>query len=365
MARSFCFSRLLFNVHVWSSLSPWAVRRLNGCYMRVLRRVAGQPKYKAGQWTDEKVRVCLYMPEIMCYISQNRLCYLAHLAKGRADTLLRLVNVSFQLPWVILVKHRHHMFQSLGHPIDNAMVWADYITRFPHQWKRQVRSWIHTSSVLDGSATKGGCKRKTQNEYVFKCGTCGVCFEGDRALRCHEQVTHKKRTPVKHWVPVNGTCCVCGVKFSTKLRLIAHLSDRRQEEGKPPCRASLGRYDAIDSCEVVRMDELDRQARRKARRVGQSQPRSAGLWTRGPSVIKRIGPRNGGFLLSSLYLCRLTFCAIEDALAFLVMLCVCCCFFRFFWRAGSCPALNVTLSTLRVISGKNILSKFASSFCCV
>ena len=75
------------------------------------------------------------------------LCYLAQLAKGRADTLLGLLNVSCQLPWVILVKQelaqlwtdRHHLFQSLGHPIDNATVWADFFARFPHQWKRQVR----------------------------------------------------------------------------------------------------------------------------------------------------------------------------------------------------------------------------------
>ena len=41
-------------------------------------------------------------------------------------------------------------------------------------------------------------------------------------------------------------------------------------------------------------------------------------------MIKRIGTRNGGFLLSSLYLCRLTFRVIEDARAFLVMLYICC-----------------------------------------
>ena len=46
--------------------------------------------------------------------------------------------------------------------------------------------------------------------------------------------------------------------------------------GRSSVHAPLGRYEAIDSCEVVRMDELERQARRKARRVGQSQPRSAG-----------------------------------------------------------------------------------------
>ena len=168
--------------------------------MRVLRRIAGQPKYKAGQWTDEKVRVCLSMPEILCYISQNRLCYLVQLAKGRADTLLSLLNVSCQLPWVIQVEQdlvqlwtdRHHMSQSLGHPIDG-LGGLHYTVSSPVE-----ATGAQLDSAVDESATKGGYKRKTPKEYVFKCGTCGVCFEGDRALRCHEQVVQKKRTPVKH-----------------------------------------------------------------------------------------------------------------------------------------------------------------------
>ena len=81
-------------------------------------------------------------------------------------------------------------------------------------------------------------EKLTKNEYVFKCCVCGVCFEGDRALRCHEQGA---------------------------------------------LRASLGRYKSIDSDDVARMDELDRQARRKARRVGQSQPRSAGPTDKRPA----------------------------------------------------------------------------------
>ena len=139
LARSLCFSRLLFNVHVWSSLSPWAVRRLNGGYMRVLRRIAGQPKYKAGQWTDEKVRVCLSMPEIMCYISQNRLCYLAQLAEGRADTLSSLLNVSCHLPWVILVKQ------------DLVQLWTD------RHRPLATRSTVQRSgrTTLHGSLTSG------------------------------------------------------------------------------------------------------------------------------------------------------------------------------------------------------------------
>ena len=45
----------------------------------------------------------------------------------------------------------------------------------------------------------------------------------------------------------------------------------------------FGRFKSIDSDDVARMDELDRQARRKARRVGQSQPRSAGLTDKRPA----------------------------------------------------------------------------------
>ena len=96
-------------------------------------------------------------------------------------------------------------------------------------------------------------------------------------------MAHKKRTLAKHWAPGSGTCCVCGVKFSTRHRLIAHLSDGRSRWGKPPCRASLGRFKPIVGGEVTRLDELDRQARRKARRTGRTQPQSAGLADKRPS----------------------------------------------------------------------------------
>ena len=65
---------------------------VNGSCVRVLRTIAGQPKYS--RWTGAKVRVCLIMPENLCYISQNRLCHLAQLTKRRADTLLSLLIAS-------------------------------------------------------------------------------------------------------------------------------------------------------------------------------------------------------------------------------------------------------------------------------
>ena len=63
MARTLCFSRLLFNAHVWSSLSPWAVRRLNEGFMRVL--------YKAGQWTGAKVRDCVNNRDLVLHFAEE------------------------------------------------------------------------------------------------------------------------------------------------------------------------------------------------------------------------------------------------------------------------------------------------------
>ena len=41
------FSRLFYNVMVWSDVSVWALGKLNIVYMRVLRRVAGAVRFDA------------------------------------------------------------------------------------------------------------------------------------------------------------------------------------------------------------------------------------------------------------------------------------------------------------------------------
>ena len=74
LARSLCFSRLLYNVHVWSSLSPWAVRRLNSGYMRVLRRIAGQPKHKAQVSGQTRKSACASTCQRFSAISRRTGC---------------------------------------------------------------------------------------------------------------------------------------------------------------------------------------------------------------------------------------------------------------------------------------------------
>ena len=95
LATALVFSRLFYNVFVWSSLSSWALTKLNVMYMRVLRRIAGAVRFNADSgMTDLQVRVMLVVPSIECYISRLRLSYLVSLVSSPAHTLKALLAVT-------------------------------------------------------------------------------------------------------------------------------------------------------------------------------------------------------------------------------------------------------------------------------
>ena len=64
--------------------------------------------------------------------------------------------------------------------------------------------------------------------------------------------------------------------FSTRLRLIAHLTESRVRFGRQPCQKFLNRFPRLPPEEVSRLDEMDRTARADARRKGKTQPLSSG-----------------------------------------------------------------------------------------
>ena len=102
-------------------------------------------------------------------------------------------------------------------------------------------------------------------------------------------------------VPV---CVMCDV--TTCGETPADCSSERCTGGKPPCRASLGRYKAIDNGDVVRNGRglTDKLGDRPDVWVGVSLGLQA-LRTRGPPVTKRGRPKKR--FLSSLYLCLFPF----------------------------------------------------------
>ena len=74
LAASLVFSRLLYNVHVWTTWTIAAYRRLNGFYMRVLRCIAGCRRFDSTcRLNDMAVRGLLEQPSLQCLIAKARL----------------------------------------------------------------------------------------------------------------------------------------------------------------------------------------------------------------------------------------------------------------------------------------------------
>ena len=101
---SFILSRLLYNVHTLTMTVP-ALKKINGTYMRVLRRIADDPRYSVVVLhSDLEIRRILGQPSIDSILLRKRLLYGARLAHRQPAALLALLQVNVngvRLPWVL------------------------------------------------------------------------------------------------------------------------------------------------------------------------------------------------------------------------------------------------------------------------
>ena len=279
LGRSLVLSRLGYGIHVWSFVPLWSLKQVNDPYMRFLRRVAGEHVRKSGGLTDLQVRQRLAFPSVDCFVSQNRLCYLQHLVRSNAEILIAMLAHRPKLPWVNLVeKDLSGLFASqrfrlseLGDPRQNQAKWLDFMCSFPNGWKQIVRKWVFHESALDRSQQR----KMLPKSSSFPCVPCGLFFDSRRALEQHQRSVHGRRSSVKHWANSTGKCVVCGSVFSTRLRLVAHLTESRTRYGKRPCREFLHLFPPLSGEAVRELDLLDSKARRDARHRGHTQPLSS------------------------------------------------------------------------------------------
>ena len=68
------------------------------------------------------------------------------------------------------------------------------------------------------------------------------------------------------------TCCICNRMFPTRLRLIAHLTEKRKRGNRTPCGSLLEGKRPFEAETVAKLDALDTESRKKARRLGRTQP---------------------------------------------------------------------------------------------
>ena len=295
---SLVLSRLLYNVHTWSALTQAAYNRLNSVYMRGLRRIADCLRFSAesahASGSDAYVRTLLGAPSLQCIIMQRRLLLLASILRNGSSRLVSLLAARGRdnqpLPWVRMISgdlqrtasYHANKFAELGDPLEHCNEWAAMITRFPGEWRELVKGVHYTSMELDVASRP----KTNPGEWgslppaMHKCTSCGSSFPSAKALEAHRKAKHKTRAAAAKKVGMSRVCPCCHVQFSTRSRLLAHASEKRNRGSRAYTCSMLFATDLVknlDDAELATAFEDDKQARTSARKSGHSVPISESL----------------------------------------------------------------------------------------
>ena len=265
--------------------------------MRVLRRVADKMRMRGNTASDVQVLQMLGAPSLEVALQKNRLSYLASLLRSPAVHLRALIAMRTpegnKQPWAVLVQQGlEEMFKmfpfklaELGHPAETPDAWHDFICNHPEAWKSLVRMWARQATVQGLGQDSRPCKRRRtagpakeggDKAHPHVCGLCNVGFSSWRGFQQHDRKVHGARCSAKWYADSNGRCPVCFKIFPSRLRLVAHLTEKRSRGGKVPCGPLLGNARRLPADRVAYLDSLDTLERAKARREGKTQPTVGG-----------------------------------------------------------------------------------------
>ena len=146
---SLVLSKLVFNVHVWSSFHGKPRNIINQMYMRSWRRVAGDPRYGKTVFSDYEIRVLLGVPSIDCYVRKRRLLYMSRLAAANFDALHAALQAKgtngSKMPWIntladdlcILRKFVPHLAE-LPDPHTNFDPYWQITKNYRNEWRQLI-----------------------------------------------------------------------------------------------------------------------------------------------------------------------------------------------------------------------------------
>ena len=227
-------------------------------------------------------------------LQRNRLCYLASLLRSPAVHLRALLAVrtpdGLRQPWVeTVLKGMEELYQwfpiklaELGNPLTHPDAWQRFICSHPAAWKQLVKLWADQTTACGYNSCRQ--ERKPSQHTVeggtlarqMICETCGAGFSSSRALQTHERAKHGKRCEARHFADSDGRCPICFKVFPSRLRLMAHLTEKRARRGKNPCRESLYKARRLSDHRVAELDAIDKVGERPRNAKANSSPQSAG-----------------------------------------------------------------------------------------
>ena len=295
LAWALVFSRLFFNVHVWSKFEGKPRQVLQTMYMRVLRRIRGQPRFAAGGSTDLTIRRELGALSVDCIARRARLKYIGRLARSGAHIVLNLVaqvvdGNNKRLPWMellaldfdILRLELPRTFVDCPRFQDDPQFFYTIFRDCPGEWKLIVDAYqsplndVENPLLRDAGAASQEDGRLTTSA-VFECDQCApgtAVFCSSKALQAHSRKKHGVRAAVIRYIPDTTVCPICQVEFRSRLRLITHASESRirSKTRRIGCRDQIlnGNFPPVPNDELTKLNLRDRDTRRAASRAGHS-----------------------------------------------------------------------------------------------
>ena len=233
--------------------------------MRVLRRIVDDPRYSEDvKMTDLEVRRALNVPSLDRVLQTARLRYFARLVRNQPNALLALLFACTsdpELPWLALARADTEHVRALGllpgfPPLySDKEKWLDLL-QSPARWSNVLDQLLFVESVLDRQAHTVPGAQAAGRGLNFQCTVCHACFPSERALASHCRAKHGHRLAIKSYIDGSGTCPCCGTRFRSRLRCIAHLSDRR----RPRCADwVLANCVPLDPSTLETLAERDRE----------------------------------------------------------------------------------------------------------
>ena len=248
---------------------------INTSYMRLLRKISKKHNCAGGdKVSDQSVRDYLTLPSIDCLVRKRRLRYAARLcisAPSALTALLQSLPNGKHMPWALLLLNDlnilrnacSRIFEHTPCALESPEFWTKLMTEYPAEWKSTLREYF---TVLDDVHAPVLSSTLACLVASFQCSLCPhVPFHNQKALDQHRRVQHGVRNTIREHVGNFSRCPNCCTDFHQRIRLLAHLSDKRRNE---QCREFVFALPKIEASELERLDVVDRNLRRVASQAG-------------------------------------------------------------------------------------------------
>jgi hypothetical protein len=282
-------------------MKPNELAKLNGAYMRVARRIAGQSRWSAKpeksdsnpsghHYSDLEVRQMLCLPSLDCLIRKARLAYAARLANQKSCAPLRaLLSVRGKggqpMPWAkqlhddMLYMYEHSEISKMvtppGHKYAND-TWCHCMQHERREYAHCIAQIFYCESALDTHASDA--PTALSNTHVCMLCRPACVFASKKALDSHSRSKHNATSQIPVYIDNSGVCPACRTSFCSRIRVVAHLSDSR----RPKCRDRVlaGEFPRIAHDLFLKLQEQDRIMKRLALREGHTHVIASGSATK-------------------------------------------------------------------------------------